>query len=274
MRIVDVRCRPSYPGFRELFRPSWAKERLGAPVVQYVDSRDEFVALLDAEGIELCVVTGRDQTSRDGRAFKNSEIAALGAQYPTRIIGMAGVDTGIGVRKMLAQAREGVEALHLQGLSIDPNLSGLTPSDRLLYPLYAYAEEREVPVIVTMGPLPIPRNLIDMGLPHHIDGVARDFPALRVIMSHGVWPSPTEMLACMWKNPNVYIEGSLYLGQPGTLVLAENPTMLAERFMFGSGYPVVPIGWMKQQYEKLGLSGDAAERMWWRNALTLFGRLT
>src|SRR5437867_3163772 len=86
MRIVDVRCRPSYPGFRELFRPSWAKERLGAPVVQYVDSRDEFVALLDAEGIELCVVTGRGQTSRDGRAFKNSEIAALGAQYPARII--------------------------------------------------------------------------------------------------------------------------------------------------------------------------------------------
>src|SRR5437870_1009000 len=181
MRIVDVRCRPSYPGFRELFRPSWAKERLGAPVVEYIDSRDEFVALLDAEGIELCVVTGRDQTSRDGRAFKNAEIAALGAQYPTRIIGMAGVDTGIGVRKMLA---------------------------------------------------------------------------------------------CMWKHPNVYIEGSLYLGQPGTLVLAENPTMLAERFMFGSGYPVVPIGWMKQQYDKLGLSGDAADRMWWRNALTLFGRLT
>ena len=87
-------------------------------------------------------------------------------------------------------------------------------------------------------------------------------------------PSPTEMLACMWKNPNVYIEGSLYVGQPGTLVIAENPTMLAERFMFGSGYPVVPIGWMKRQYERLGLSGDAADRMWWRNTLTLFGRLS
>jgi predicted TIM-barrel fold metal-dependent hydrolase len=272
MRIVDVRCRPSYPGFRELFRPSWAKERLGAPIVEYVDSREGFLALLDAEGIEMCVVTGRDQTSRDGRAFRNGEIAALVAQYPSRIIGMAGIDTGVGVRRMLVQAREGLEGLGLEGLSIDPNLSGLTPSDRLLYPLYAYAEERAVPVIVTMGPLPIPRCLIDMGLAHHVDQVARDFPELRIIMSHAIWPSPTEMLACMWKNPNVHIEGSLYIGQPGTMVIAENPAMLAERFMFGSGYPVVPIGWMKRQYERLGLSGEAADRMWWKNALTLFRR--
>jgi predicted TIM-barrel fold metal-dependent hydrolase len=273
MRIVDVRCRPSYPGFRELFRPSWAKERLGAPIVEYVDSPEGFLALLDAEGIELCVVTGRDQTSRGGRAFRNTEIATLVTRYPARMIGMAGVDTGVGVRKMLAQAREGVEGLGLEGLSVDPNLSGLTPSDRLLYPLYAYAEERELPVMITMGPLPIPRNLTDMGLPHHVDLVARDFPGLRVVMSHGVWPSPTEMLACMWKNPNVYIEGSLYLGAPGTMVLAENPAMLTERFMFGSGYPVVPIGWMKSQYEKLGLTGEPADRMWWQNALRLFKRL-
>jgi predicted TIM-barrel fold metal-dependent hydrolase len=273
MRIIDVRCRPSYPGFRELFRPSWAKERLGAPLVEYVESRQAFVALLDQEGIEMCVVTGRDQTSRDGRGFKNAEISALVAAYPDRIIGMAGVDTGVGIRRMLAQAREGLEQLALEGLSIDPNLSGLTPSDPLLYPLYAYAEERRAPVIITMGPLPIPRCLTDMGLAHHVDRVARDFPELRIIMSHGVWPTPCEMLACMWKNPNVYIEGSLYLGQPGTLVVAENPTMLAERFMFGSGYPVVPIGWMKMQYEKLGLTGEPAERVWWRNALTLFGRV-
>ena len=46
------------------------------------------------------------------------------ARYPSRMIGMAGVDTGVGVRKMLAQAREGVEGLRLEGLSIDPNLSG------------------------------------------------------------------------------------------------------------------------------------------------------
>ena len=30
--------------------------------------------------------------------------------------------------------------------------------------------------MITMGPLPIPRNLTDMGLPHHVDLVARDFP--------------------------------------------------------------------------------------------------
>ena len=186
---------------------------------------------------------------------------------------MAGVDTGVGVRKMLAQAREGVEGLGLEGLSIDPNLSGLTPSDRLLYPLYGICRRAGVPGHDHHGATPHSQKPDRHGPPTSCrsggQGLSRspsgDVPR-RLALAHRDAGLHVE-------DPNVYIEGSLYLGAPGTMVLAENPAMLAERFMFGSGYPVVPIGWMKSQYEKLGLSGEAADRMWWQNALRLFKRL-
>ena len=70
-------------------------------------------------------------------------------------------------------------------LKVHPVHAGIAPNDRELYPAYARAAERGVPVVVHTGPSTFPGSTARHGDPVLLDDVLRDFGDLVVVLAHG-----------------------------------------------------------------------------------------
>ncbi len=71
------------------------------------------------------------------------------------------------------------------------------------------------PLIITTGPATlVPKAIIDHVAPRYIDIVARDFPELKIVVSHGGYPWVNEMINVAQRNANVYLDLSEYEHSP------------------------------------------------------------
>lgn len=114
-----------------------------------------------------------------------------------------------------------------------PMTFGIAPSDRRCYPLYAKCVELGVPVGFQVGHsaevLPT-----EFGRPMLADVVARDFPDLRINLSHTGWPWTGEFCSMLWRHPNVYGDISAYYASSLDRELVE--------FMDGAGRNKILFG--------------------------------
>src|SRR5438128_809426 len=120
---------------------------------------------------------------------------------------------------------------------------GLPADDRRYYPFYAKCVELGIPLSIHTSANWTSVAVNDLGHPRHLDPVARDFPELRIIMSHGGYPWVLEACLLAWKYENVYLELAAhrpkYLGEPGTgwePLLRFGQTTIAEKVLYGSGW--------------------------------------
>jgi uncharacterized protein len=124
---------------------------------------------------------------------------------------------------------------------IHPVHGGFEPADRMVYPAYAWCEDRGMPVIVHCGTSTFAGSVNTSGAPELLDPVFRDFPDLTVVLAHGGrgwWYDQAAFLTLM--HPRVWIEVS---GLPparlpdyyGTAL-----TRLAPKMVFGTDWPGVP----------------------------------
>ena len=92
--------------------------------------------------------------------------------------------------------------------------------DRVLYPVYAKADELGLHVALHTGINYTVSFPIRNDQPLQLDQVACDFPGLVLIACHAGWPWVAEMVAVLRKHPNVYAEfGGLaprYVCEPNT----------------------------------------------------------
>ena len=94
-------------------------------------------------------------------------------------------------------------------VKIHPVHGGFEARDRMLYPAYAWAEERGLPVIVHCGTSTFAGSVNSYADPILLDEVFRDFPDLVVVLAHGGrgwWYDQAAFLALM--KPNVWLEVS------------------------------------------------------------------
>ena len=94
-------------------------------------------------------------------------------------------------------------------LKIHPVHGGFSPRDRMLYPAYAWAAERGLPVIVHCGTSTFAGSANSWADPVLLDDVFRDFPELVVVLAHGGrgwWYDQAAFVALM--RPNVWLEVS------------------------------------------------------------------
>jgi uncharacterized protein len=126
-------------------------------------------------------------------------------------------------------------------LKIHPVHGGFEPADRMLYPAYAYCEERAIPAIVHCGTSTFSGSVNAFGEPALLDAVFRDFPDLTVVLAHGGrgwWYDQAAFLALM--RPNVWLEVS---GLPPTRLpdyYGSSLARLAAKMVFGTDWPGVP----------------------------------
>jgi predicted TIM-barrel fold metal-dependent hydrolase len=205
-------------------------------------------------------------------SVSNEDVEKICVQRPDRFAGLAIVDPSD--RRKAVQTVEYYMAQGFKGVLIEPGLLGrpLAIDDRRLYPFYAHCEDRKVPVFIMAGGNAGPDA--DFTSPEHIDRVAADFPDLRLVSLHGSWPWVAQILHVCFRRPNVYVCPDMYLvGRMAgyeDYVRAANG-FLAERLLFATSYPVIPLDRSVAVARELGLSDFALKRFLSENAIELLG---
>ena len=267
--IVDFRVRPPYEGFQDLhiFRPRdpnpdpVTANGLSLNLPEY-KSRSElsmthFMAEMDEAGIDVCVVMGRQSPPPFG-SVSNDSVAAIVKEYPGRFVGFGGVDGNRG--KEALEEIEKCQALGLRGIALDNGFSDppMYHDDPKLTPLYRLCNDLELIVALTSSIFVGP----DLSYCHpiHLQGVATAFPDLKIVVPHASWPWTTLACGVAFQCRNVYLIPDFYANMPNTPGSHEYARsanyFMSYNLLFGSSYPVRPLGQSVEQFRALPFDSD------------------
>lgn len=209
-------------------------------------------------------------------AIPNEEVAESCAEHPDVLIPFASVDPWKG-RAGARRARRLVEEHGVRGFKFHPSVQGFAPNDPMAYPLYEVIEELGVPALFHTGQTGIGAGVPGGGgirlrysNPMLLDDVAVDFPELRIVLAHPSFPWQDEALAVATHKPYVYIDLSGWSPKyfPPQLVRYAN-TLLKEKVLFGSDYPVItPDRWLAD-FDKLEIKPEVRPLILKENAARL-----
>jgi len=167
------------------------------------------------------------------------DVLPVVAQNPARFRAVANINPHLHYPVKAELARQ--VSLGAIACKIHPVHGGFEPADRMLYPAYAFCEERAIPVIVHCGTSTFAGSVNAYGEPALLDPVFRDFPDLTVVLAHGGrgwWYDQAAFLALM--RPNVWLEVA---GLPPARLpdyYGRSLARLAGKMVFGTDWPGVP----------------------------------
>jgi predicted TIM-barrel fold metal-dependent hydrolase len=277
MAVIDFRLRPPVKGFLEMVMYAAAERRdritrqhgmEPAPSAQ-AQSMDQLLAEMREGGVTCGVVMGR--CSGLYGSVSNQDVADIVRAWPGRFVGIGSIDPR-DRRRAMAQIDEAL-ALGLKGINLEPGAYAepLYADDRRLYPIYAYCEDKGIPVTIMAGGSAGPD--LSYTFPVHVDRVAGDFPRLRIAITHGGWPWVHEMLHIAFRRPNVYLSPDQYLcNMPGmeAWIQAANG-FLADRFLYASSYPFIGVSAYAQWFRALPIRRELLDDLMGRNAQRFLG---
>ena len=138
----------------------------------------------------------------------------------------------------------GHQELGLKGIKLLSMYAGFYPHDERLDPLWRYATEHRLPVLLHTGTTFVAQAPLDCTLPRHLDPVASRFPAIKIIMAHLSPPYEGECAVVIRKPPNVYADVSALHYRPfqfyNSLMLIQEYGVW-DKLLFGSDYPFTTI---------------------------------
>lgn len=271
MAIIDCRFRPLTPEFKHYIDPVPANFRITRTSPPQPETLEQSVLNLRSLEITGAVVAGRDMESLGGKKVSNDYIASLVKQYPDMFIGVAGVDPLKG-KIALDELEKDITRLGLKGVSIDPFALQTDAADQRFYPIYEICSAKQVPVLITIGPLPIGSGRMEWGSPLPLDRVAADFPQLKILASHAGFPFTQELIAIVWRHEHVYFESSIYRHLPGADLLVEAVnTIIGDKMCYASAYPYANYTSSIQKFLAQPYSEEVLPKILYKNAQSLFG---
>jgi predicted TIM-barrel fold metal-dependent hydrolase len=282
--FIDYGSRPPLPEFQKTGPHLQNYRRVYASSEQEVTQTtagqhglDEYLAMYDALGASHVVVKARDIESTFGFRIRNEDVAAFCRKNGPRFLGFAGVDPHKGmtaVRELEFAVRE----LGLRGLNLQCFENKLRINDPKMYPLYAKCIELDIPVNLHCGINFSAQSLMDYGRPQYLDEVMVHFPELRVCASPPGWPWVQELIGVAWRHPNVWI--GLVAVRPKYLAVVNSgyepllqfgSTMLQDRIIFGSAYPMMPVQRCLEEIEALPIKPEVRRKWVEENARRFLG---
>jgi predicted TIM-barrel fold metal-dependent hydrolase len=208
----------------------------------------------------------------------NEEVAELAQTYNDCLIPFASVDPHKG-KMGVREAVRMIEDYGVRGFKFHPTAQGFYPNDRMAYPLYEVIQDAGLVALFHTGQTGVGAGApggfgmrLKYSNPMHIDDVAADFPNLKIVMAHPSFPWQEEALAVATHKPTVYIDLSGWSPKyfPPILVRYAN-SILKERVLFGSDYPVItPDRWIAD-FEKLDIKPEVRPLIMKENAIRLLG---
>ena len=282
-KVIDCAVTPP---FKEFFiEPDYMKNyfrvygpELEAGLKALIDmgwTPESFIKYLDDEGIDVAVIRARDIETSYGMKIPDEVCAELVAKFPKRLIGLAGADPLKG-KEAAKGVERAIKELGLKGVDLWTYEYNLPASDRAYYPIYEKCQELGAVVFIESSMHFRQDARMDVCRPIHLDYIAVDFPELKIVGSTPGFPWVPELVAVAWRHPNVYISTSTvrpkYLGSPGYETLLQlGSTVLKDKIMYASGWPMLPMKRGAQEIRNLPLKEDAKDRWLYNNAAALFG---
>lgn len=277
---IDVHSHAwEYPAhFSDRFREQAKRSRAGVEVDLTV--RLEEYRKTSPPDTKTIVFGGKARLG--GMWVDDAYIARYVAQDSEHLIGFLSVDpTQPGWER---EMRQGHEELGLRGIKLLPMYAGFHPHDKLLDPLWAYATDHKLPVLLHTGTTFVAQAPIECTLPRHIDPVAIRFPEVRIIMAHLGHPYEGECIAVFRKHPNVYADISALHYRPfqffHALMLVQEYGVW-DKVLFGTDYPFTTVNSTIEGLRNLNkmtqgtglprLDEKQIEAMIYRDSLTLLG---
>lgn len=172
----------------------------------------------------------------------DSYVADYVATAPEQLIGFLSLDpTQDGWQD---EMRMGHQQLGLRGIKLMPMYAGFRPDEERLDPLWEYASQHSLPVLLHTGTTFISQAPLEYTLPRHLDRVAIRFPDVKIIAAHVGHPYEPECVALIRKHPNVYADVSALHYRPfqlyNSLILVQEYGVW-DKLLFGSDYPFTTV---------------------------------
>lgn len=169
-------------------------------------------------------------------------VAQYVAQDPQHLIGYLSLDPT--QPEWEREMRHGHEELGLCGVKLLPMYAGFGVDDERLEPLWDYASQKRLPVLLHTGTTFVRQAPLKYTLPRLIDPVATRHPDIRFVLAHLSHPYEGECVVTIRKHPNVYADISALHYRPWQLF---NSLMLVQEYgvwdklLFGSDYPFTTV---------------------------------
>ena len=222
------------------------------------------------------VVFTVDAEKGASRRITNEEIAELAHKESDVAIPFASINPHRGAEGV-REARRLIKDFSVKGFKFHPSVQAFHPNDRMAYPLYEAIAEAGLPALFHTGQTGVGAGTpggggirLKYSNPLSLDDVAADFPGMPIILAHPSFPWQEEALSVATHKPQVYIDLSGWSPKyfPPILVQYAN-TLLKDRILFGSDYPVLaPEKWL-EEFEKLPIKPEVRPLIMKENAAKL-----
>lgn len=275
MKIIDLRCRPAFlhaffggvPGSPEHEVARWLNRRVGTRGADNHFERsltqEGFLGEVREAGVYKAAVVGRHTPSQH---LSNDLIHSVVGGHQ-ELIGIGAVEPVLqGIEGAIAEIDRAIDVLGLLGIDLEPGFAepARHADDPLYWPIYEHLQKRGVPLFIMSGPTTPDPAYNDPG---RLAAVARAFPQLKIVASHGYWPNVQQAIGVAFRYENIYLLPDMYLFQAGSeaYVQAANG-FLGDQLLFGSSYTFRPIGQSIEDAQRLGLKDDVVEKFFFGNA--------
>jgi uncharacterized protein len=239
--IIDVHSHAwEYPRhFNDDFRQQAARAKGGTEFDLSV-TLDAYRASGGDKADRTIVFGGKAKLS--GLWVDDAYVANYVAQDPDRLIGFLSVDpTQDGWEEEMAF---GHQELGMRGIKLLSMYAGFYPHDERLDPLWEYATQHQLPVLLHTGTTFVAQAPLDCTLPRHLDPVATRFPDVRIIMAHIGHPYEGECVVVVRKHPHVYTDLSALHYRPFQLyqsLMLVQEYGVWDKVLFGTDYPFTTV---------------------------------
>ena len=238
--ITDIHSH-AWP-FPDAFSDDFIRQASAAKAGETVDLTIRLEDYRESSPVETRTVVFGGKARLSGLWVDDDYVAKYVAQDPEHLAGYLSLDpTQAGWEK---EMRHGHEELGLCGVKLLPMYAGFGVDDDRLEPLWTYAEEKRLPVLLHTGTTFVRQAPLKFTLPRLIDPVATRHPEIRFVLAHLSHPYEGECVVTIRKHPNVYADISALHYRPWQLF---NSLMLVQEYgvwnklLFGSDYPFTTV---------------------------------
>jgi len=228
--------------------------------------------------LKMAFVVFTVDSPKEPRKITNEEIAELAHKHSDVAIPFASVNPHRGAEGVVL-AKRLIKDYGVKGFKFHPSVQEFSPNDKMAYPLYEAIAEAKLPALFHTGQTGVGAGTrggggirLKYSNPMLLDDVAADFPDMPIVLAHPSFPWQEEALSVATHKPQVYIDLSGWSPKyfPPILVQYAN-TLLKDKIMFGSDYPVMaPERWM-EDFEKLPIKPEVRPKILKENAARVLG---
>lgn len=192
-----------------------------------------------------------------GFVVPNEYVAEYVSKHPGKLFGFASIDPN--KLNAASELESAIKDLKLSGLKLGPIYQNFYPDQKQYFPLYAKADELNLPIMWHQGTSFVPEGYLDASRPAMLDPIARAFPNLKMIIAHMGHPWTGECISVVRKNPNMYMDISALGSRPwqfyNAMVLAMEYGV-THKILLGSDYPFFTTAQTIESFRKIN---DIAE---------------